>query len=73
MSVAIQPRHNLRPPMVKMTFLNADVYPPVPETLEIPDHLVDAYRNVVYISDDPFAYMDSYPDDWLDDDDDEDY
>lgn len=54
--------------MVKMTFMNADVFPPVPETLEIPDHLVDDFKDVVFISEDPCEYMDSYPYDWLDDD-----
>jgi hypothetical protein len=62
-------RLNKRPPMVKMTFLNADSLPPVPVTVEVPDHLVDDFRDVVYIASDPCEYMESYPYDWIDYDD----
>jgi hypothetical protein len=62
-------RLNKRPPMVKMTLLNADSLPPVPVTVEVPDHLVDDFRDVVYIASDPCEYMESYPYDWIDYDD----
>jgi hypothetical protein len=68
-AVAIQSQYNPRPPMVKMTFLNADVYPPVPETVDVPDHLVESLRDVVYICDDPSDYIEPYPYDWIDYDD----
>ena len=55
--------------MVKMTFLNADVCPPVPETVDVPDHLVESLRDVVYICDDPSDYIEPYPYDWIDYDD----
>ncbi len=67
----MEPHVNPRPPMVKMTFLDADVCPPVPVTLEIPDHLVEDFRDVKYICEDPCEYMESYPYDWLDYDDDD--
>ena len=37
--------------------------------LEIPLELLDEWRNVTYVCDDPSYDMDAYPDDWLLDDD----
>ena len=51
---------------MKMTFINADNPHLRPETVEVPSHLVPEMRNVTYICDDPGAYIDTYPDDWID-------